>query len=163
MWPSVLRCFIQSWNRAPEEAQAEEWPEFSSSLEEQPRRKKAREMGERFAHSFHLTCCGMWLIIHLHGQLATGMDKGNPASGNSWEIVMGPKEEMPLKRFYWCQAWIPVSEPCSSKNHFFLSAKRETLQLIHMWIISRVPSTLFFSAMLHSPSNLILQELLNQG
>lgn len=70
---------------------AEEWPEFSSSLEKQPQRKKAREMGERFTYSFHLTCCGMRLIIHLHGQLATGMDKGNPASGNSWETVMGPK------------------------------------------------------------------------
>lgn len=27
------------------------------------------------------------------------MDKGNPASGNSWETVIGPKKEMPVKRF----------------------------------------------------------------
>ena len=65
----------------------------------------------------------MWLITHLHRQLLEWTKETQPV-----EIpgkLMGPKKDMPVKRFYQCPVHIPTSDLHSLKNYFCLSTMEE--------------------------------------
>lgn len=96
----VFRWFSLFWDRVLEEVQVEE--EVSLVLVGgQLLGKKARKLGWMFCISFVFDL--LWNVVYnLFVQVVFGVDKGKLVSGNFWEIVLGFKQEMLVKRFYQC-------------------------------------------------------------
>ena len=98
---------------------------------EQPQRKKAREMDEWFACCFHLTCCGMWLITYLHGQLLEWTKETQPVEIPG-KLSWGPNRKCQSRDFTGAKLKYQCWELCFSKNHSCSSTLGETLWQMYM-------------------------------
>lgn len=98
---------------------------------EQPQRKKAREMDEWFACCCHLTCCGMWLITYLHGQLLEWTKETQPVEIPG-KLSWGPNRKCQSRDFTGGKLKYQCWELCFSKNHSCLSTLGETLWQMYM-------------------------------